>query len=60
MKKKIFNPSYFLINFNQSYSYSFGCRLVVVGINVWIVGYAMSRLYFSSFRAKALKGESFD
>ena len=60
MRKKIFNPSYWLINTNQSYEYSFGVRLTVIGLNVWIVGYGLSRLFFGSWRNKALAGEKFE
>ena len=45
MRKKIYNASYFLINTNSSYEYSFGVRLTIVGLNTWIVGYGLSRLF---------------
>lgn len=54
MRKKFFNASYWLINTNKSYEYSFGVRLKVVGINAFITGYALSRLYCGSFRNKAV------
>ena len=60
MRKKLYNASYWLINTNSSYEYSFGVRLTVIGVNGWILGCALSRLYFSSWRPKAIKGERFD
>ena len=60
MKKKLYNPSYWLINSNHSYEYSFGIRLNVVGLNCWILCYSLARLYFGSLRLKSGNGESFN
>ncbi len=57
MRKKLFNQAYWLINTNESYEYSFGVRLKVVGVNTWIVCYCLARLYFGSWRAKRAQGE---
>jgi len=59
MKKKLYNAAYFLLNTSQSFEHSFGIRLQVIGLNVWIVGYALSRTYFGSLRAKAAIGDKF-
>ena len=49
-----------MINTNASYEGSFAMRLRYVGLNTFIVGLAMSQLYFAIFRGKAAKGEKYD
>ncbi len=60
MRTKLYNAAYFLLNNNESFGHSFGIRLKVVGLNAWVVAYAVSRFYFSSLRTKSAKGERFD
>lgn len=60
MRKKLYNAAYFMLNNNESFGHSFGIRLKVVGLNAWIVCYALSRYYFSNLRIKSAKDERFD
>ncbi|EAR99070.1 hypothetical protein TTHERM_00387120 (macronuclear) [Tetrahymena thermophila SB210] len=60
MRTKLYNAAYFLLNNNESFGHSFGIRLKIVGLNTWIVGYAVSRYYFSSLRVKAAQDERFE
>lgn len=54
MRKRFFNTSYWLLNTNLSYEYSFGVRLKIVGMNLFLGGYAVSRLYTGSLRNKSV------
>jgi len=60
MRKKLYNAAYFMLNNNESFGHSFGIRLKVVGLNAWIVCYALSRTVFSSIRVPSAQGERFD
>ena len=52
MRKKIYTQSYFLINFNSNYSYSLGVRVKYVGLNLFLVGWALERYFTSMLRLK--------
>lgn len=60
MNKKLYLQSYFLINSNHSYEHSFAIRMKYVGLNLMIVGYALSKVFFGSLRLKAAPGDKFE
>lgn len=60
MRNKLYNAAYFMLNNNESFGHSFGIRLKVVGLNGWIVAYALSRYYVGNLRIRSADGERFN
>lgn len=60
MRRKIYNAAFFLLNNNESFAHSFGIRLKIVGLNLWIGGYAIARTYSSSLRLPSANDEKFE
>ena len=54
MRKRFFNTSYWLLRTNESYEYSFGVRLKVVGINAFVAGYGIAKLYAGNMRFRSV------
>jgi len=59
IRQKIYNAAFFLINTNYTFEHSFGVRLKIVGLNLWLAYYGIFRNYFQSLRLKAIEGETF-
>ena len=59
MRKKIYLPSYWIIDYNQAYSHSFGIRLKICFMNGIIATYATYKYFRSCNRLEAAENESF-
>jgi len=41
MRKRVYNPSYFLLNTTEAFEYSFGVRIKIIGLNLGLLSYGL-------------------